>query len=108
MKSKVIATVALASALAFAQKPAGLKGLMYVGTLDKKLLVINETDGDIVGEIPLSGIPRTTVLSADKTKVHLVTTQLQFETVDLVSRQVISSFPLSDGKSVPRMIRAGG
>jgi DNA-binding beta-propeller fold protein YncE len=104
----VIALAFAVSVIVPGQKPANLKGLMYVGTLDKKLLVLNETNGDIVGEIPLSGIPRTTVLSADKTKVHLVTTQLQFETVDLATRQVISSFPLSDGKSIPRMIRAGG
>ncbi len=114
MSSKVISifgTLAWASALtlsAFAQQPTGLKGLMYVGTLDKKLLVINEANGDIAGEIPLGGIPRTTVLSADKTKLHIVTTQLQLETVDLAARQVVSSFPLSDGKSIPRMVRAGG
>jgi DNA-binding beta-propeller fold protein YncE len=109
--TRILGTVALAGAFAgsaFSQKPESLKGLMYVGTLDKKLLVINETNGDVIGEIPLGGIPRTTVLSADKTKLHLVTTQLQFETVDLAARQVVSSFPLSDGKSVPRMIRAGG
>jgi hypothetical protein len=91
-----------------AAAPASLKGLMYVGTLDKKLLIINENSGDIVGEIPLGGIPRTTVLSADKTKVHVVTTQMQVETVDLATRQVISSFPLSDGKSNPRMTRGAG
>jgi DNA-binding beta-propeller fold protein YncE len=85
--------------------PQSLKGLMYVGTLDKKLLVINENSGDIAGEIPLGGIPRTTVLSADRTKVHVITTEMQVETVDLASRQVISSFPLSDGKSSPRMPR---
>jgi hypothetical protein len=109
--SRILGTAALVGALtfsAFGQKPASLKGLMYVGTLDKKLLIINENNGDVVGEIPLGGIPRTTVLSADKTKLHLVTTQLQFETVDLAARQVVSSFPLSDGKSIPRMIRAGG
>ncbi len=85
-----------------------LKGLMYVGTLDRKLLVINENSGDIVGEISLGGIPRTTVLSADKSKVHIVTTEMQVETVDLASRKVISSFPLSDGKSSPRMTRGAG
>jgi len=81
---------------------------MYIGTLDRKLLIINENSGDIVGEISLGGIPRTTVLSADKTKLHVVTTQMQVETVDLAARQVISSFPLSDGKSNPRMTRGAG
>ena len=50
-----------------AATPAGLKGLMYVGTLDHKLLVITEDSGDVIGEIPLGGIPRTTVLSPDRT-----------------------------------------
>src|SRR3954468_13474468 len=89
------------AALSPAQTAASLKGLMYVGTIDHKLLVVNEDSGDVVGEIPLGGIPRTTVLSADKTKLHIVTTQMLVETVDLAARQVISSFPLSDGKSSP-------
>jgi hypothetical protein len=108
MNLRIFALACSLTFTALAQKPANLNGLMYVGTLDKKLLIINETNGDVVGEIPLGGIPRTTVLSADKTKLHLVTTQLQFETVDLASRQVVSSFLLSDGKSIPRMVRAGG
>jgi len=91
--------------IAMAATAPSLKGVMYVGTLDKKLLAINEDSGDIVGEIALGGIPRSTVLSADKTKVHVITTQMQVETVDLATRQVVSSFPLSDGKSLPRMPR---
>ena len=91
-----------------AQTTVNSKGVMYVGTLDHKLLVINENSGDVVGEIPLGGIPRTTVLSADKTKLHIVTTQMLVETVDLAARKVVSSFPLSDGKSSPRMTRGAG
>src|ERR1700712_4814277 len=102
----LLASVCLGSLTA--ATPASLKGLMYVGTLDHKLLIVSEDSGDIVGEIPLGGIPRTTVLSADKTKLHIVTTQMQVETVDLAARQVISSFPLSDGKSSPRMTRGAG
>src|SRR6476660_3799107 len=96
------------AAIVAAQTTTSLKGLMYVGTLDHKLLIITEDKGDIVGEIPLDGIPRTTVLSADKTKLHIVTTQMQVETVDLAARKVVSSFPLSDGKSSPRMARGAG
>lgn len=94
--------------IAWSDTPAGLRGLMFVGTLDKKLLVISEDKAEVVGEIPLDGIPRTTVLSADRTKLHIVTTQMLLETVDLASRQVISSFSLSDGKSNPRMARGAG
>ncbi|HEY6342856.1 MAG TPA: hypothetical protein VIY49_15295 [Bryobacteraceae bacterium] len=101
----------LACSMAFsaqAQTTTSLKGLMYVGTLDKKLLVINESDGNVAGEIQLDGIPRTTVLSADKTKLHIITTEMQLDTVDLAGRTVVSSFTLSDGKSLPRMIRGAG
>lgn len=102
----------IVSSLCFGMAAAGtatsMKGLMYVGTIDHKLLVITEDSGNVVGEIPLDGIPRTTVLSADKTKLHIVSTQMQVETVDLASRKVISSFPLSDGKSSPRMVRGAG
>ncbi|HUA21773.1 MAG TPA: hypothetical protein VMU80_26325 [Bryobacteraceae bacterium] len=104
--ASILASVCLG--IASAATAANLKGLMYIGTLDRKLLIITEDTGDIVGEIPLDGIPRTTVLSADKTKVHIITTQMQVETVDLATRRVISSFPLSDGKSSPRMVRGAG
>ena len=48
--------------------------------------------------------------SADGLKIHVVTTKLFVDTVDLVSRKVVSSFPLSvsDGKSSPRMLRSNG
>ncbi len=107
MRNLFLLTAALAVSLS-AQTAASLKGLMYVGTVDQKLLVINESTGEIAGEIPLDGIPRTTVLSADKTKLHIVTTKMQVETVDLAARKVISSFPLSDGRSSPRMTRGAG
>jgi DNA-binding beta-propeller fold protein YncE len=95
---------ALLAVSAFAQQP----NIMYVGTLDQKLLMIDEDKGDIVGEIPLGGIPRTTVLSTDQTKLHIFTTKLLLETVDLKAKKVISSFSLSDGKSEPRMMRGSG
>lgn len=103
----VLFTTVFASVLS-AATATSMKGLMYVGTLDHKLLIITEDKGDIVGEIPMGGIPRTTVLSSDKTKLHVITTQMQVETVDLAARKVISSFPLSDGKSSPRVTRGAG
>lgn len=101
--------ISLLSCSLMAGAAAGVpKGLMYVGTLDHKLMVIQERDGEVVGEIALSGIPRSAVLSADKTKLHVVTTKVQVETVDLTTRKVINSFPLSDGRSTPRMLRGAG
>jgi hypothetical protein len=89
-------------------------GLMFIGTMDHKLLVLSEDQAAVIGEISLdsvpktTGIPRTAVLSADQTKLHIITTLMEVVTVDLVARKVISSFSLSDGRSSPRMIRGAG
>jgi DNA-binding beta-propeller fold protein YncE len=77
--------------------------LMYVGTLDKKLLILDENKEAVVGEIQLGGIPRTLALSADKKKLHIVTTLMLLETVDLEAKKVISSFSLSDPRSRVRI-----
>jgi hypothetical protein len=89
--------------------------LMYVGTLDKKLLIIDEDKEAVVGEIQLGGIPRTTVLSFDKKKLHILSTQMLLETVDLESKKVISSFSLNDPRTrvrsvanAPTILEGGG
>jgi hypothetical protein len=76
---------------------------MYVGTLDKKILILDETKEAVVGEIQLGGIPRTVALSADKKKLHVVTTQMLLETVDFESKKVISSFSLADPRTRVRL-----
>ena len=70
--------------------------LMYIGTLDKKLLVIDEDKEEIVDQVPLGGIPRTTALSVDRKTLYIFTTQMLVETVDLEARKVISSFSIAD------------
>lgn len=76
---------------------AALAGhLMYIGTLDKKLLVIDEDKEEIVDQLPLEGIPRTTALSADRKTLYIFTTQMLVETVDLEARKVLSTFSLAD------------
>jgi DNA-binding beta-propeller fold protein YncE len=104
----ILGTLALICALPISmhgQAPASLKGLMYVGTMDHKLLILDESNANVIGEIPLGGIPRITVLSPDQAKLYILTTQLELETVDLAARKVIGSLPLSDGKSIPRVTR---
>jgi hypothetical protein len=76
---------------------AALAGhLMYIGTLDKKLLVIDEDKEEIVDQLPLEGIPRTTALSADRKTLYIFTTQMLVETVDLEARKVLSTFSIAD------------
>jgi hypothetical protein len=94
----ILITIALASAV-YGQKPQ----LMYIGTLDKKLLVIDEGKEDVIDQVQLGGIPRTTVLSPDRKKIHIFTTQMLLESVDLETRKVISSFSLADPRSRPRI-----
>lgn len=83
-------------------------GLAYIGTLDKKLLIYDENQEEVVGEIPLQGIPRQTALTKDQSKLVILTTQMAVETVDLNARKMISHFELADGRSKPRMSRGGG
>src|ERR1700679_1457253 len=63
----------------------GPSHLMYVGTLDHKLLVFDEDKEAVVGEIQLGGVPRTTVLSADQKTLYIVNTKMTIEIVDLTA-----------------------
>lgn len=100
---KRLSYIALGVCLLAATAAPALAKFAYIGTLDKKLLVFDEDKEEVVGEIQLGGIPRTTVLSVDQKKLHIFTTQMLIETVDLESRKVISSFSLSDPRSRPRI-----
>ena len=39
-------------------RDASADALMYLGTLDKKILVVDEDKQEVVGEIPMVGVPR--------------------------------------------------
>ena len=95
----VAAFAALSAVPAVAQN--SVNGLMYVGTLDKKLLIIDEDKEEVVGEIPIAGVPRMTALSADKKKLYVVTTKMGLEVVDLAARTSKNLLNLSDGRSRP-------
>jgi len=94
-----IAFAALCAAPAFAQ--TSVNGLMYVGTLDKKLLIIDEDKEEVVGEIPMAGVPRNTELSADKKLLYVVSTKMGLEVVDLAARKSRLLVNLADGRSRP-------
>jgi len=112
-KLLLVVTCLVYSMTAAGQTPSG--PLMYVGTLDKKLLILDEAREAVVGEIQLGGIPRTTALSFDKKKLHILSTQMLLETVDLEAKTVISSFSLNDPRTkvrvqanAPTILEGGG
>src|SRR6266487_2094948 len=100
MRKLLLVVCCLVYSLAAAQTPGQL---MYVGTLDKKLLIIDEGKEDVVGEVPLGGIPRTVALSADKKTLYIVSTMMLLETVDLEAKKVTSSFSLADPRTRVRI-----
>jgi WD40 repeat protein len=75
--------------------------LMYVGTLDHKLLVFDEDKEAVVGEIQLAGVPRTTVLSADQKLLYIVNTKMTIEIVDLAARKVVGAIDLTEEHAQP-------
>lgn len=93
---KLVAYLSVALAGLISGQTARAGQLMYIGTLDKKLLIIDEDKEEIADQIALEGIPRTTALSADRKKLYIFTTQMLVETVDLEARKVISTFSIAD------------
>jgi Domain of unknown function (DUF4221) len=97
----VMTAIAILCATTPISADTSTNGLMYVGTLDKKLLVIDEDKEEVVGEIPMAGVPRITALSADKKHLYVVSTKMGLESVDLETRKSTNLLNLSDGRSRP-------
>jgi len=95
------------AALAAAEDSLSRPGLMYIGTLDKKLLVFDEDKQEVVGEIPMAGVPRITALSTDQKQLFIVNTRMGLEVVDLATRKSSSVLNMSDGRSRPDVFGMG-
>jgi hypothetical protein len=102
---KIVTTAAFlllsAAGLVAAEGSLNHPGLMYIGTLDKKLLVFDEDKEEVVGEIAMAGVPRLTAVSADKKQLYVINTRMGLEVVDLDSRRSSGVVNLSDGRSRP-------
>ncbi len=68
----------------------------YMGTLDKKLLIMDEESDAIVGEIAMEGVPRTIVPSADQQQLFVLNSKMGLEIVDLPSRKLVGSISLGN------------
>jgi DNA-binding beta-propeller fold protein YncE len=103
MKTLAIVLLAAGASIGASAQAVSSGHLMYVGTLDKKLLVFDEDREEVIGSIELGGIPRVTALSADKKKLYIFTTKMVLEVVDLEAKKVVGTFDLADARSRPRM-----
>ncbi len=83
---------------------AQTKGAMlYVGTWQRSVLVIDETQGKVVDQIQLNtGTPQGLMLSYDKKKIFASTWNNGIEVIDLATRKVTNSFTLNEGERIVR------
>ena len=106
-RGKPASALALAAAL-LAPAAAGAQSrnaLMYIGTYDNAITIVDEASARAVGRIPMrTGIPRTMVLSQDRRKFYVVDiTYENVEVVDIASRTTLDSFTLSKGNEKLRI-----
>ncbi|MFN7930836.1 MAG: hypothetical protein U0Y68_23505 [Blastocatellia bacterium] len=93
------------AALAQPSAPRASNGAMlYTGTWQRTILVIDEAQGKVVDQIQLNtGTPAGLSLSYDKKKIYVFTTTNGIEVIDLATRKVINSFVLSEGERIVRL-----
>ncbi len=82
-------------------------GLLYVGTWQKQILVIDEAQGKVIDKIQLqTGAPKDIEISTDRKKLFVSTWEKNgIEVVDLAARKVVNSFSLDEGN---RKVRFSG
>jgi len=79
--------------------------LMYIGTYAGNVQIFDEATEKQIGEIKLkTGIPRSLILSFNKTKFYALDSTLEkIEIVDIASRSTIDTFTLSAGNKRTRI-----
>ncbi|MBI3666716.1 MAG: hypothetical protein HY236_10930 [Acidobacteria bacterium] len=99
-----ILLLAALAALALNAQGSAPGALMYVGTLSKNILVVDEAQEKVVDQIPLhTGTPNGLNLSYDRKKIYVTTWQDGIEVVDLASRKVTQYFSLGEGNRKVRL-----
>ena len=101
----LLALLLLTPLAALAQKPGGM---LYLGTWNRLILVIDEAQMKVVEQIPLqTGTPRDLTLSYDKKKIYVTTWNNSIELIDIATRKVINHFTLNIGNLPARTTFAG-
>jgi len=103
----------LGAVTTYAQRPArfgapiagGGDHLLYIGTYDGSIHIIDEATEQKVGGIKLqTGIPRSLTLSQSRSKFYVLDSTLEkIEVVDIATRSSVSTFTLSEGNKQVRI-----
>ena len=113
LAAPVLLALVVSAAAAHAQRPSRRGGpvatggdqLLYIGTYDGSIHIIDETTDQKVGGIKLqTGIPRSLTLSQSRTKFYVLDSTLEkIEVVDIPTRTSLSTFTLSEGSKQVRI-----
>ena len=101
----VAMTIAAATPQLVAAQGSGGNGTIYVGTYDKKILVVNEASLKVTDSIPISvGIPTNIILSSNRKHFYVLDPSYEHvEVIDIASRKAIDKFSLSSGNTRVRL-----
>jgi hypothetical protein len=85
--------------------PTGGNGTLYIGGYPNLIWMIDEATEKVIGTVPVQvGIPRRLSLSQDLKRFYVVSAESdQLEILDVVSRQTIDRFKLSEGNKTVRI-----
>ncbi len=101
-----LAAGALVASQAFAQQAApGGNGTIYLGTYDRRILVIDEATMQVRDSIPVKiGIPIGLTLSSDRKRFYAVDPTFEnVEVLDIATRKSLNTFRLSNDTMKVRM-----
>ncbi len=73
---------------------------LFLGAYPNTLIVVNDATGAVTDRITLAtGVPRTLVLSNDKSKLFVMTEQSGLEVIDVATHKVLTQFNLNTPKA---------
>ena len=100
-----VRAVLLASTPSAALAQSGGNGTIYIGTYDKKILVVNESNLRVTDTIPISiGIPTSMILSSNRKHFYVLDPAFEHvEVIDIATKKAIDKFSLSTGDTRVRL-----
>src|SRR5690349_14034056 len=98
IKLPLIAIIAILLSASVKAQDGNGGALLYIGTWPDKILIIDERQQKVIGDIKLqTGTPLNVTLSQDHKKLFVLTTKMGIEVVDLAARKVTTHFDLNEG-----------